>query len=424
MGLAFPLPMRGRSLAYILSNMFAGAIGDSLQERAFGSTPIYAQLGLIGSPFQFIANSGHQGQNILGLVSQFDNAFNALTAPGFAGLPKLGMCFVRIGTNVVRGAENSTGIALSTQNEGNYLDVIDKALTYSEHCVLTPVPPIGGVTKTKNLEVPGYNAFLQSVVAADTTGRLHWIDDCVDLVDGSGNVIADFFDADELHMNGNGAYQMGLTAEPALRALMAEIYGSGWYRNPLVTNPDDVWPNTYQWTTNPTNVGTGGTFGSGWSGQAPNGVNVSTNGAGLVGTVSIVAADVGDPNQVPWMRITPSVAAVANIAITMTGAGRTINSTTPPRLEQMIEVRGNNFTRFNDFRLWMQAGGQKLTPDLRLRLNATAGLNRRLILRQSYHRTDAGAASGTPTNYIYISGASSFSGDMGSIDMRCWSVRG
>ena len=406
-----------------LASRYLAVIGDSLTERAFGSTPIYWQHGLIGAPMQLIANSGFSGQTIFGLIAQIENDFRTVSGPGLIGLPRLALVGLRIGTNVVRGAEGSTGIALSAQNESNYLQVINRLLQLSEHVVIFPVPPIGGSSVTRNTQVPGYNAFLQGVVSGDITGRLHWVDDCADLVDGSGNVRPEFFAADELHMNGAGSYQMGLTAEPALRALMAELYGPQWERNRLVRAGGDVYPAHAQWTVNPANEGTTGATSGGWAGQCPAGWSVGTNGAGLAGTVSIVAADAGDPNPVPWVRITPSQAATgANIAVTMGAAGRTVTANDPPFLEQMLEVRGNEIRNFNDLTCWMQAGGVRVTPNARLRWSASAGFNRRATLQQRHHRT--GSTGGAVSNVIYITGAASASGAMGSIDLRCWSMRG
>jgi hypothetical protein len=302
------------------------------------------------------------------------------------------------------------------------MEVFSNAKSYAEHVIVFPVPPIGGGgAVTKNTVVPVVNEWLQEVCDADP--RLHWIDDCADLTDGSGNILPQFFDVDELHMNGAGSLQMAITAKPALEALMAQLYGSGWAQSRLVTDASDVYPAQPQWTTNPTNVGVGGTFGSGWSGQAPDGWRVANNGSGIGGTVSIEPADEGDANQVPWVRITPNASsASAQIAITMTGAGRTITSNDPAELEQMIEVRGNSFTQYDDLTLWLQSGGNRLSPNARLRWGATIGLNQRGTLQQSHYRTTGSA--GTPTNYIYVASTQNYSGNMGSLDLRCWSVRG
>lgn len=412
---------RPRGVFPVVSRLFA-VIGDSLTERAFGSTPIYWQNGLLGAPLQLIANCGHSGQSIYGLIGQIERAYTEATAPGMIGLPALGVVGLRIGTNTARGAEGSTGIPLNESNEGYYVTIIDRLLDFAEHVVIFPVPPIGGSVLAKNTAVAGYNTYLQGLVSADTTGRLHWIDDCADLVDGSGNILPQFFISDELHMNGPGGYQMALTAESALTALMVELYGTGWAQSRLVTDAADVYPAQPQWTTNPTNTGTGGTLGSGWTGSCPTGWNVQTNGAAQVGTVGIVAADGGDPNTVPWVRITPTTSAASAIAITMTGAGRTIASGDPAALEHLAEIRFNGMTHYYDLTLWLQSGGSALAPASRLRWGSSIGVNNTVTVQQKHYRTNGSA--GTPVNYIYIAGADSYTGDMGSVDIRCWSVRG
>lgn len=399
---------------YLTNRNFA-VIGDSLTERAFGSTPIYWQNGLLGAPLKLIANSGFSGQSVFGLISQIDFTYQQATAPGLLGLPPLGLVGVRIGTNTYR-----FGAAFTSSGQADYMSVLNKLKNYAEHVIVFPVPPIGGVTIAKNTVVPVVNAWLQGVCNADP--RLHWIDDCMDLVDSNGNVRPQFFISDELHMNGAGSYQMALTAEAQLSSLLAQLYGPNWRQSRLATNPGDVFPATDNITTNPTNIGTGGTFGSGWSGQLPNGWRVETNGVGLIGVCSIVPAAVTDPNQVPWVRIKPSQSAAANIAVTMTAAPRFIDANVPNPVEIMMEIRGNDFRNFNDLTTWIQAGGQRLTPNARVRWSEFTGMNRVATVQQSHYRT--GSSGGTALNYCYITGALSASGEMGSIDIRCWSVRG
>jgi hypothetical protein len=406
--------------SFITNRAFA-VIGDSLTERAFASTPIYWQMGLLGAPLQLIANSGMQGRSILDVKNQIDNDYKLTTGAGFGGLPPLGLAGLRIGTNTVRGAPGSTGIAISSGNQSDYVSILNSMKGYAEHVIVFPVPPIGGSSIAKNTAVAGYNTYLQGLCSSDP--RLHWLDDCTGLVDGSGNVLPQYFDSDELHMNGAGTLQMAITSQPAWEALLADLYGPSWRQSPLVTDAADVYPSTSQWVTNPTNVGETGTFGSGWAGTLPTGWRVETNGTGIGGSCSIVAADAGDPNQVPWVRISPSSSNTgSNISVSVTAAGTTISASVPDPLEQLLEVRGNSLTNFNDLTMWMQAGGQKLTPNARLRWGASIGLNVRGTLRQQHFRT--GSTGGSPIIATYIAGAAVASGSMGSIDLRCWSIRG
>ena len=405
----------------LITNRDFAVIGDSLTERAFASTPIYWQNGVMGAPLRSIANSGLQGRSILDVRNQIDNSFLLATGAGFGGLPPLGVAGLRIGTNNVRGAAGSTGIPISAGNQADYQWILNRMKEYAEHIIVFPVPPIGGFAIARNTAVAGYNTFLQGLCASDP--RLHWIDDCFGLVDANGNVLPQFFDSDELHMNGLGSLQMALDAKPQLEALMLLLYGSSWNTSRLVTDPSDVFPTQPQWVVNPTNVGTSGTFGSGWSGTAPAGASITTNGVGIGGTVSIVPADVGDPNQVPWMRITPTSANTgSNISIQLAASGRTITSSDPDRLEQLLEVRGNGLLNYRDLTFWLQAGGLRRTPNARLRWGASTPLNARATLQQSHHAIATG--TGAPIIVIYIQAGAVASGPMGSIDLRCMSIRG
>jgi len=396
-------------------------IGDSITAHAGGWCPHYWTNGLAGAPLQWLTNSGFNGQNILGLVSQIDNNYAPTSGGGgFAGLPPLDVAFVRIGTNAATEPAGD-GHPIDSTNQTNYLNLIAKAKGYAAKVILLPVPPIGGAgAVAKNTAVPGYNAFLQDTIAGDSSGQLFWLDDCSDLTDGSGNVIPEFFISDELHPSPGGTLQMGITGYPRLLSILG-----GTYISPLVTDAADVYPAQPQWNPNPTNVGAGGTFGSGWSGTCPNGMTVANNGSGGAGTVSIVASD--DANPVPWVRITPTTAANAcNVSISFPGAGRTIDVDEPYTLEQLIEVRFNNLARFSGINAWAQAGGARFTEIAKLGWHPTLGVNRRATLQQKFRRAYPDSSSGsTSTCYVYLGGnTDNFSGDMGSFDFRCFSIRG
>lgn len=396
--------------------------GDSLTAHYIWC-PHYWTLGLLGAPLDVRRNGGFNGQSIGGLGLQLDNSWNDSPA-GLFGAPALGWIFLRIGTNNVRGATNSTGQPLGSF-AANYDTVIAKCLAAAEHVVIFPVPPIGGATVTKNLYVGEYNDYLQAKVAANPS-RLHWIDDCADLTVPGGAVDPTFFIADELHFSGAGMIRCAQTAQPQLEALFAnQGYGSA-----LITSPADVYPAQPQWVVNPTNAGSSGTRGSGWTGAGslPTGVNVGSNGAGMSGTAQVIAADVGDPNQVPWLRITPATSQAGSaVAITYTGAGRAYAAGDPAELEQTMQVRvaGWNGNAIHQLRSWMQAGGQKITPEQVLSMNEAASVTGTVTLRHRYQRSSASSGvSGalTTTNFIYLDSVSS--GPAGTLDIRCFGVRG
>ena len=395
--------------------------GDSLTEHGYGP-PWYAQMGLLGAPLQTIVNGGLSGLGVLGLLNQLGNSWTDVY-PGIVGIPNLGWVAFRIGTNYVRDYSGGSGFAITPDVKTVYQDIITLLLAApgSPHIIIFPVPPIGGVTTTKNIQVVTYNTFLQSLVAANPT-RLHWIDDCADLTDGNGNIISDYF-TDEVHFSPTGVTRMALTAEPQLSALFINQV----YTSPLVTSAADIYPAQPQWFPNPTNIGTGGILGAGWTGQAPNGFNIYSYGAGFAGTVAMIAADIGDVNQIPWMRITPtSVGAVGTIGITSAGAGRVMSSSDPYDFEQCHQVRFVNFdgTKLSQMGTLMSAeNGGRLTEDSNFRFGGT-GLNRTFTIQQKYRRRNP-SASGAISHYIIIGGTTaSFTGSMGSIDIRCISVRG
>lgn len=394
----------------------AAFMGDSLTSQNFGATPYYWTNGLLGAPLDVVLNGGTDGLSLLGLYNQMDNLVTD-TYPGLEGLSNLGWLFLRGGTNNVRygTAPIDAGI------RAIYDDITARALTYAERVVWFAVPPIGGVNIARVADVDGYNAYLQTKAAANPT-RVFFVDDCTTVKDGSGNIIASCFDGDELHMSAEGTYRMGKVGSVALAALLA---GQN-YPSRIVTDPADVYPAQPQWHPNPTNVGTGGTASSPFTGTVPNGITVGANGAGVAGTCSIVAADVGDANTVPWLRITPTQTQNnSNISITSAGAGRAFSAGDPAEFDQIVQLRFNGFdaSKWRRLRCWMQAStGGKVTTDAVLKLGGTP-CNDTVTLRQKFKRLVPSAA-GSTTHVIYIEGASSFSGAMGSIDIRCHSVRG
>lgn len=413
---------RGRPVAQLAeSQRYAAIIGDSLTSHDYACTPIYWQLGLAGAPTRLLANCGAGGQTIDGCAGQIDRDYR-IEYPGFSGLPPLKLGIIRIGTNDSRG-----GSAIDNARKASYRTLLTRALTYAEHVLFLPVPPEGeGITVAINTQVAGYNAFLQELVAEDPTRR-HYLDDCADLVDGGGAVITSYYDSDMLHINGAGSYRMALTSEGAFAALLASLGFTAGSYSPLVTDPAIVYPTYPQWHPNPTNVGTGGTKGSGWSGSVIDGGLLEFYGSGGSGTASIVAADGGDPIQIPWQRMAPTVASSGGgFGLSFTGAGRTITGSDPDTLEQVLEVRFNDFKAYDQMvsRLFPTGGGT-ITPSQYLRWSGSTGANRRATHYQKFARINAGGTGATSIVRLEFGGAASgYSGAMGSVDVRCHTVRG
>jgi hypothetical protein len=408
------IPAAGASRLWVVA-------GDSITSQDLCWTPFYWMNGMLGAPLQMVGNCGFQGQSIGGLVVQLQGLYSNPNGSGFGGLPHCGFGFLRIGTNNVRGAKGSTGVPLDAGMINNYRLAIASMLAQCDYVVVFPLPPIGGVTLAINTAVAGHNAFLQAEVEADTSGRLFWIDDCEDLTDGSGAIISEYFDVnDELHPNGGGSYRMAMTGAPKLAALLAN---QSW-PSQLISSPTDVYPTTPQWNPQALMVGTGGVFGSGWSGQCINTMRIENNGGAAVGTASIVSADIDDPDSTPWQRITPTTSnSTGNISISWDGAGRTLTTGDPSEFEQVMEVRFNNFTKYHIIRYWMGTPSGRLCKDAIFKWSPNEGANARVVFQQRELRQTPGA-TGAVKHYIYLSTPTSFTGAMGSFDFRRATIRG
>jgi hypothetical protein len=393
-------------------SILAAAIGDSNMAHAFGSTHLYGQLGRVGAPLQLLANSGKNGVTTAGLISQADQSYLNGDNPGLEDLPPLGWIFTQSGTNGWRGATSITS-TISTE----FANWIAKLFTFADHVVLHALPPAGGVTTAKQAGYVTINQFFREQVLADTTGRLHYINPWANLIDGDGNIIPRLWLADEIHPSPAGAYIAARDAQAQLEALFAN---QGYSRAPLITDPADVYPAQPQWGTNPTGTGTVTVTGS-WTGTLPTGWTISDQ----TGTVAIVAADSGDANQIPWVRITPSTISPADIQLKMTASGRPLTAVDPSTLEQLVELRFNNLLNCNRVRTFMLTQtGRSVSQSAYAQLDPL-GANGVIVLRQKYYaQSSADTAGGTPSLIMYFDGDSTTSGGMGSVDVRCWSVRG
>jgi hypothetical protein len=399
-----------------VSNL-AAFIGDSNVEHPFKATPLYWMLGLVGAPLEVLANSGKSGVTIQGLVSQIDELYTNGANPGLDGLPPLGWIFIQAGTNGLRDITSMPG------DQAGYIeDLNNKAKALAEHVVWVTMPPAGGVSTTKQRGYPVFREYMQGFVTADTSGRTHLLDPWGTTIDGSGNIIPEFWLVDEYHPSYAAGAVVGLEAKPQLEYLFSN---QSYPRAPLVTDAADVYPSQPQWINNPTATGNV-SFSGGWSGNLPTGWSIGTNGSGIGGTTAIVAADAEDPNQVPWVRITPSTSSsFAQISLTFTASGRSITSIDPSTLEQLLEVKAEGLENFNLLEFWMQNNsGNKTTSVAYLGLRASGLTAGPSVLRQKFSRS-GNTAGGTPIiGVVYIYSVVADSGSMGSILVRCPSVRG
>jgi hypothetical protein len=398
-----------------VSNL-AALIGDSNTEHSFRATQAYWRNGLLGGVLDLRANSGKSGVGIVDLLTQVDELYTNGANAGLQGLPPLGWVILQFGTNGWRGAT-----VVDSTMRSQFTTLVNKLKLVAEHVVIITMPPAGGVATAKAAGYPVVRAYFQEFVLADTSNRTHLIDGWGDVIDASGNIIPVHWLVDEYHPSGAGSLRVAQTEKAQFEALFAL---QGYGRAPLVTDPADVYPAQPQWISNPTGAGNV-SFGGGWSGNLPTGWSISTNGSGIGGTTAIVLADVGDPNQVPWVRITPTTQSnFAQIYLGFTASGRTITTTDPSELEQLVEVRFNGMTRFNMLEFWIQNNsGNKFVQTAYLKWGETIGAFETAVLRQRYYR-GSGVAGGTPQGVIYIHSVVAGSGDVGYVDVRCPSFRG
>lgn len=393
----------------------AALIGDSLTSPGYGFTPWYWQNGVAGGVLKTIHNAGVSSETVANMLARVNNIYTH-ASPGMAGLPALGWIALRAGTNDARAGAISGGIQTS------YTNLIAALKTYlapGGKILVFPVPPLGGASAAANANVPGYNSYLQSLVAADSS--LVWVDDCITVRDGAGAQVAGYF-IDGIHMNGYGTMQMGIDGGTALASVLTPYA----YASPVSADVADVYPTQPQWNANHVNAGSAASSGA-FTGNVPTGYTVGTNGAGVAGTVGIVAADGGDSNATPWMRITPTqIQSGSSVSISRTLSGRSITTSDPSSLDVVLQVRFNAFDtrQWSTLRVWSQgSSGSKLSPDLPALMGGDAALSRTITLRHAMPRPTANTESSL-TLYCYITAAATLTAGMGSIDIRCITLRG
>lgn len=401
------------------ANSLVALIGDSLTTHLLGYnwSPFFWINGLAAKGgMKLIANAGVAGQTVSQMVARLDNAYTN-ASPGLAGLPPLGTVFVRAGTNDARSSTTIASLASA------YTSLLNGVHNYAEKVVVLGVPPIGSADEgdfaTKNLRTQQYNTWLADFAAANSSW-CKFVDDGVNLRNPDGSQIESLFQ-DGVHNVGEATYKEGLTASAAL----ASMFASG-YTNPVTTDPADVYPAQPQWVTNPTMVGTYSGTGN-WVGTVVSGYGLSSVGTGISGTASVVAASVGDTNQVPWQRVAPSQVTKTttnSIRVQHVLAGRSITTSDPVAWDMAVEVRLNGLdtSRFSSFKCWIQGNTQKLSEDLELKLGgpSTSGT---VVLRHAMPRINAvSQTSATLIMDLVIS--ATFTGAMGSFDFRCFTIRG
>lgn len=386
-------------------------VGDSITATARNTSGFYWANGANGGKMKLVANCGVSGDRSWQVLARIDNAYTN-ASPGLAGLSNLGRVFIRIGTN---DCLDGTAVASAA---ANLTSLLNKIAGYTQKVYILAVPPLGATYASANALVPAWNAWYAAFAAANPS-QFTYIDDCVNLRDGSGNQLGQYFDPDQVHLGPAGVYQMGLIQSAALASEISV------YASPLSKDAADIYPAQPQWNPNPVNAGTGGGKDGGVTGNVANGIYIAHSGSAT--SVAIVAADVGDANQTPWQRITPvSGTNTSWIRAGITAVGRAMSSVDPFALDTMVEIRLSNIdaTKLGEIMLRVVANtGELLSSDASLKMGIVTGINKTVVLRHAIKR--AGAT--TPASaliYLYLNMQGNYSSSIGDIDFRCLTVRG
>lgn len=383
-------------------------VGDSLTALSYDQLHPYTWTnGLAGGVLKIVANCGVASDTIQNMINRLDNSYTS-GAPGLAGLEPLGWVIVRAGTNNFR---NGSGISAGTQAQ--YIALFNKCLTYADKVIVMAVPPVGVVGSSLGSGIPSVNAWLQSYCDANPS-TMKFINDCVNVDNGSGNWVPAYDSADHVHFSSAASCQMGIDGGAVLKE-----YLSGLYPSPLSTDPADKYPAAPQWVNN--HVMAGAPVITGWG--------VGSYGAGFAASGSRVAADIDDPNQVPWLRVTPTqITATAGAYLSVfTGLSYdTITTSYPDALDVMYEIRFNNFdsSKFRRSRFFVYGNNnEQLNPPIMLWLG-NGIRNDRLVARTAVRRSGTRVAHTVATTTWEFQPAETFTGSMGSFDVRCLTIRG
>lgn len=390
-------------------------VGDSLMDPLYGELHEVTWLNaLAGGKLKTIANLGVAGNTVGDILARIDNSYTA-TPPGMAGLGTVGWVVLRVGTNNTRGGSTINGTA-----QTQYASLIAKLKAYASRVIVLGVPPVGA--PESGAGVNSYNTWLASYCA--TVSGVTFIDDTTGVNNGSGDWVSGYAPGDGIHFGGKAAQRMAADGAAAFAAALAPYD----YASPISTDSADKYPTNPQWVTNHVMSGTGGTNSLG-SGSVPTGWAVSSYGTGFTATTSIVAADVGDPNQTPWLRITPTAvtnAAGGHLQFVATMAGRTITTLDPNPLELVAEYRFNSLdaSRFSVLRAYVYgASNENMTAQAKLQMG-DATLNGSAVARTSRKRPASAVSHASASLKFELVPNQIFSGSMGSIDVRCATVRG
>lgn len=389
--------------------------GDSLIDLGYGICSARLGAALSLCPPRAVFNGGVAGNTIKDLADRFSAML--------AAFPSAATWVIRIGTN-------GPGTSTYQTEFGRLFTMLAAAGKVGVFHAIPPKNTTAGVDSPFIAE----NAWLKAQCDANPAG-LRFIDDSAGIGDAN-YVVLSGYTSDGIHMNGKGVYVQAKAMAPRYAAIFAPV-------DPRILDATDKYVSNAasdQWVQNPLMAGTGGTKGSGITGTVADNWDVAGYGAGTGGVALIVAADAGDPVQVPWLR-------VANV--TSGGSGHELDFTTVlahpavaadstiKRLDIVAEMRFNalNMNPVSGLLMDVYVGGSNVGPSNNIPFDGGIGtITERMVLRASLPRTQQASAGNAATLSAY--GANTMrlmlrlgfnaaqATPMGSIDIRCVSVRG
>lgn len=366
--------------------------GDSLTDWTPGSS---WGLPLAGSPCRLIYNAGVASNTL-------DDLWARWSTDVLAKNP--GIVMLRIGTN-------SLSLAAAAFRS-KYQLFMDSLIANGIFGIILAIPPKGSYGAT----ILAHNAWL-AVQCAGNPSRLRYVEDSTALGDGSYNYLPAYF-SDDTHMNGKGMHAQGVAMAPTLQSSLTR-------RSPLIIDGADTYAQnagSNQYISNPLMAG---------AGSSPTGWAHSVGGAGTSASPSIVAADAGDENQTPWFRTTIAstggndhyINIYTNLAHPALAA-----DTTVVRLDMIAHVRLNGLVgaAIKHFYIECIAGANRVAPTSTITMPSDETLSHTLVMRSSLPRSKNGIAAHLANtirfNFTAVARAA-YGGTVGSIDIRCVSVR-
>lgn len=386
--------------------------GDSLTDHFYGGGGFLWGLALARSPVLVSWNAGVAGDQISSLTGRWSSDVVAKTPSAV---------LTRIGTNNVEGGSTTDTTAFASA----YQPIIDWHVSSGVPGIIHAIPPEVG---TPGTAITARNDWLAAQCSAHPD-LLRFANDSLALGDAGYNGNSTYM-PDGTHMNGYGRRKQG----EAMAATLLALFGSAESRLLDATDNTLANPTSNQHVKNPHMAGTSGTFGAGITGTLPTYWTASRSGSATA-SVSVIAADGGDPLQVPWLRITPQTGASGErIAVASVlehpAYGTTLASLT--RLDLTAEVRFNNLdaSKFSLLSSGVSDGAYVPSDWHLLHMGYPETLNETVIVRHGLSRDNvfwsdvAHGANSLTVQFLLDVSSAGFSSSPGSIDIRCVSVRG